>query len=217
MNEPTRSLPEPPGTRQARVTGLLSIIFAITLIGIPIAIVLAVVSLVQSSRCRYSARAMPLVYRMPTNTATILGVVGISISGLLLIPAILAAPLAYFAFRGHRIDAEVQQQLRLLELQKIELEQQRATLRIQQLEQLRKTVASLETELMKATSIERSGADSSKNRQSPTRISVHSTNQELNQQPNPPLNSDPACIAFRSFSSSRYLGFAQRLGAGGAG
>src|SRR5512133_1120252 len=34
---------------------------------------------------------------------------------------------------------------------------------------------------------------------------------------NSPLNSDPACIAFRSLSTSRYLGFAQRLGAGGAG
>ena len=96
---------------------------------------------------------MPLVYRMPMNTATILSVVGISISGLLLIPAILATPLAYFAFRGHRIDAQVQQQLRMLELQKIELDQQRAALRIQQLEQLRKTVANLETELTKAGSI----------------------------------------------------------------
>jgi hypothetical protein len=35
--------------------------------------------------------------------------------------------------------------------------------------------------------------------------------------PNPPLNSDPTCIAFRSLSTSRYLGFAQRLGAGGSG
>ena len=35
--------------------------------------------------------------------------------------------------------------------------------------------------------------------------------------PNPPLNSDPACIAFRPLSTSRYLGFVQRLGAGGAG
>ena len=35
--------------------------------------------------------------------------------------------------------------------------------------------------------------------------------------PNPPLNLDPACIAFRSLSTSRYLGFVQRLGAGGAG
>ncbi len=35
--------------------------------------------------------------------------------------------------------------------------------------------------------------------------------------PNPPLNSDPACIAFRSLSSTRFLGFVQRLGAGGAG
>ena len=35
--------------------------------------------------------------------------------------------------------------------------------------------------------------------------------------PNPPLNSDPACIVFRSFFSSRYLGSAHRLGAGAAG
>ncbi len=35
--------------------------------------------------------------------------------------------------------------------------------------------------------------------------------------PNLSLNSDPACIAFRSFSSFRFLGSAQRLGAGGAG
>ena len=32
-----------------------------------------------------------------------------------------------------------------------------------------------------------------------------------------PLNSDPACIVFRSFSSFVFLGFVQRLGAGGAG
>src|SRR5512133_1303471 len=34
-------------------------------------------------------------------------------------------------------------------------------------------------------------------------------------QSNSPLNSDPACIAFRSLSTSRFLGSAQRLGAGG--
>ena len=32
--------------------------------------------------------------------------------------------------------------------------------------------------------------------------------------PNPPLKSDPACIAFRSLSAFRYLGSAHRLGAG---
>ena len=37
------------------------------------------------------------------------------------------------------------------------------------------------------------------------------------QQPNPPLNSDPARNAFRSFSCFRLLGFIQRLGAGGSG
>ena len=35
--------------------------------------------------------------------------------------------------------------------------------------------------------------------------------------PNLSLKSDPACIAFRSLSTSRYLGFVQRLGAGVAG
>jgi len=35
--------------------------------------------------------------------------------------------------------------------------------------------------------------------------------------PNPPLHSDPACIAFRSLSTSCYLGFVHRLGAGVAG
>ena len=35
--------------------------------------------------------------------------------------------------------------------------------------------------------------------------------------PNPSLNSDPACIVLRSLSSTRFLGFVQRLGAGGAG
>ena len=35
--------------------------------------------------------------------------------------------------------------------------------------------------------------------------------------PNLPLNSDPARTVFRSFSSSRFLGFVHRLGTGGAG
>ena len=35
--------------------------------------------------------------------------------------------------------------------------------------------------------------------------------------PNPALHSDPACIAFRSLSTSCYLDFVERLGAGGAG
>ncbi len=35
--------------------------------------------------------------------------------------------------------------------------------------------------------------------------------------PNPSLNSDPACCAFRSLSASRFLDSAQRLGADVAG
>jgi hypothetical protein len=43
------------------------------------------------------------------------------------------------------------------------------------------------------------------------------TNESYAQQPNPPLNSDPARTIFRSLSASGFLGFVQRLGAGGAG
>jgi len=41
--------------------------------------------------------------------------------------------------------------------------------------------------------------------------------ERLSCRPNPQLNSDPACIVIRSFSTTRLLGFAQRLGAGVAG
>ena len=39
----------------------------------------------------------------------------------------------------------------------------------------------------------------------------------LSARPNLALNSDPACIAWRSFSWFGFLGSAHRLGAGGAG
>jgi hypothetical protein len=40
---------------------------------------------------------------------------------------------------------------------------------------------------------------------------------ELSPGPNLSLNSDPACIVFRSLSRFRYLGSAQHLGTVGAG
>jgi hypothetical protein len=48
-------------------------------------------------------------------------------------------------------------------------------------------------------------------------ISTPITHDSVPGAPNLSLHSDPACIAFRSLSTSRYLGFVQRLGAGGAG
>ena len=42
------------------------------------------------------------------------------------------------------------------------------------------------------------------------------TEASFREAPNPPLKSDPACIAFRSLSIFRYLGSAHRLGAGAA-
>ena len=50
-----------------------------------------------------------------------------------------------------------------------------------------------------------------------TKLSGVSYQSSSRQTPNHPLNSDPACIAFRSLSVFRFLGSVQRLGAGGAG
>jgi hypothetical protein len=43
------------------------------------------------------------------------------------------------------------------------------------------------------------------------------TEASFREAPNLSLNSDPACIAFRSLSTFCFLGSAQRLGAGGSG
>ena len=46
---------------------------------------------------------------------------------------------------------------------------------------------------------------------------IYSNLIDSDEPPNPPLNSDPSCIAIRSLSASRFPGSAHRLGAGGAG
>jgi len=152
MNDSPKLLPEPVGSKQSRIFGAFSILLALTLIGIPFAIISAVVSLIQSSRAKRIAVEIPSRYRKPTNTAMILGVVGLSLSVLLLVPALIVAPLAYIAFQGHRADARLQQQLNVLQSQRVQIEQHLASLRVQQLEERTKSLTNLEAELKEAKS-----------------------------------------------------------------
>ena len=147
MNVSAQLLPEPVGSRQSRIFGVLSIVLALTVVGIPFAIISAVVSLVQSSRAKRLAMEIPSNFRKPTNTSMILGVVGLSLSVLLLVPALIVAPLAYFALQGRRMDAQVQQQINGLQSLRVQIEQHQASLRVLQQEELTKTLVNLEAEL----------------------------------------------------------------------
>lgn len=96
-------LPEAPGAKAARTCGLLSILFAVTCAGIPVAIVLGIVALVQHAKAKRQASEFPQDYRPPTASGFVMGLVGLVLPMLLLpflgIMAAIAAP-AYLGYRG---------------------------------------------------------------------------------------------------------------------
>lgn len=75
---PLPQLPsEAPGAKAARTCGLLSIIFAVTCLGIPVAIVLGIVALVQQAKAKRLAGEFPLEYRVPTASGMVMGILGL--------------------------------------------------------------------------------------------------------------------------------------------
>ena len=54
-----QALPEPPGAKTARICGLLSIVFALTCVGIPVGIVLGIVGLVRQVKAKHLASEYP--------------------------------------------------------------------------------------------------------------------------------------------------------------
>jgi uncharacterized membrane protein len=71
------ALGEAPGAKAARTCGLLSILCAITCIGIPVAIVLGIVALVQQAKAKRLARDFPQDYRLPTASGMVMGIAGL--------------------------------------------------------------------------------------------------------------------------------------------
>jgi len=63
-----QSLQLPPGAKAARNCGILSIVLGFTCIGLPVGIVLAIVTLVQQSKAKAAAKAAPDRFEVPTQT-----------------------------------------------------------------------------------------------------------------------------------------------------
>lgn len=79
-----QALAEPPGTKASRTCGLLSIIFAVTCAGIPVAIVLGIIALVQQAKARRLAGEFPQEFRRPDASGLVMGIVGLVLPILML-------------------------------------------------------------------------------------------------------------------------------------
>ncbi len=72
-------LEDAPGYRGAKICGILSIVFALTCVGFPVAIVLGIVALVKQGKAKRVAREYPESYRMPPAGAMVTGLVGLGL------------------------------------------------------------------------------------------------------------------------------------------
>lgn len=94
-----------PGAKTARVCGITAIICALTCVGIPIAIVLGIVAVVQASKAKALARSYPETYEVPSAAGMILGIVGICMPVVMLPFAGIVSAIAVPAILGQRARA----------------------------------------------------------------------------------------------------------------
>jgi len=79
------SVPVPaPGAKAAKLCGILAIVFALTCVGIPVAIILAIVALVQQAKAKRLAKAEPGRYQPVPATGLVTGILGLALPVLLL-------------------------------------------------------------------------------------------------------------------------------------
>jgi hypothetical protein len=68
---------EAPGAKASRTCGILSILFDLTCVGIPVGIVLGIVALVKHAKAKGLWRDFPADFRQPTATGMVLGIIGL--------------------------------------------------------------------------------------------------------------------------------------------
>ena len=95
---PSSPLARAPGTNAAKVCGILAIVSALTCAGIPVAVILGIVALVQYARAKGLAAAKPEAYAPVPATGLVTGVVG------LVVPVVVVG-IALPALQGPRIQA----------------------------------------------------------------------------------------------------------------
>ncbi len=100
-----------PGAKAAKLCGILAIVSALTCVGIPIAIILGIVALVQQAKAKRLAKAQPGTYLPVSATGLVTGIIGLVVSGVMLPVTFIAAAVAipaYSAFNERAKEAKVQ-------------------------------------------------------------------------------------------------------------
>jgi len=94
-----------PGAKAAKVCGILAIVFALTCVGIPVAVVLGIVALVQHGKAKRLARAQPESYEPVPATGLVTGILGLVLPVLLLPVAGIVSAIAIPALLSQRARA----------------------------------------------------------------------------------------------------------------
>lgn len=103
MSDPARPLiPEAPGARGSRICGILAIVSAVTCVGIPVAIVLGIVALVQQGKAKRWAAQHPGAYLPVTQTGLVTGIIGMVLPVFMLPFAGIVSAIAIPALLGQR-------------------------------------------------------------------------------------------------------------------
>jgi len=91
-----------PGAKAAKTCGILAIVFALTCVGFPVALILGVTALVQQAKAKRLAKAQPDRYEPVTATGLVTGIIGLVLP-ILMLPFIgIVSAIAIPALLGQR-------------------------------------------------------------------------------------------------------------------
>jgi hypothetical protein len=96
------TLPRAPGAKAARTSGILAIVFALTCVGFPIAIILGITALVQQAKAQRLAKAQPGTFEPVTATGLVTGIIGLALPFFMLPIVGIASAIAIPALLGQR-------------------------------------------------------------------------------------------------------------------
>lgn len=91
-----------PGAKAAKLCGILAIVFALTCVGFPIAIILGIVALVQQAKAKRLAKAQPETYLPVPATGLVTGIIGLVLPVLMLPFIGIVSAIAIPALLGQR-------------------------------------------------------------------------------------------------------------------
>ncbi len=109
-----------PGAKTARRCGIAAIVCALTCVGIPLALILGIVAIVQANKAKAFARQYPETYALPSSSGLILGIVGLCLPVVMLPFVGIVSAIAIPAILGQRVKAEGNRINCLLEMTKLE-------------------------------------------------------------------------------------------------